>query len=88
MPAFEGLLHEALLVAALLSLPVLCVATIAGTVVAVFQAATQIQEQTLALLPKLICVGVAVALFGAFGMRLCAGLLSDVLAAIPVIVNQ
>jgi len=88
MTAFDGLLREALLVAAILCLPVLCIATLVGTVVAVLQAATQVQEQTLSLLPKLIAVGVAVALFGAVGMRLCAGLFHDVLAQIPALVQS
>lgn len=87
MAAFDGLLREALLVAAILCLPVLCVATLVGTVVAVLQAATQVQEQTLSLLPKLVAVGVAVAVFGAFGMHLCAGLFNDVLTQIPALVQ-
>jgi flagellar biosynthetic protein FliQ len=88
MAAFDGLLREALLVAAMLCLPVLCVATVVGTVVSVFQAATQVQEQTLSLLPKLVAVGIAVAIFGAFAMHLCAGLFTDVLQTIPSLVAQ
>lgn len=87
MPAFDGLLREALLVAAVLCLPVLCIATLVGTLVAVLQAATQVQEQTLSLLPKLIAVGLAVAVFGAFGLHLCATLFNDVLAQIPALVQ-
>lgn len=87
MAAFDGLLREALLVAAILCLPVLGIATVVGTAVAVLQAATQVQEQTLTLLPKLIAVGLAVAVFGAFGMRLCAGLFADVLTQIPALVR-
>lgn len=68
-------------------LPVLGIATVVGTAVAVLQAATQVQEQTLTLLPKLIAVGLAVAVFGAFGMRLCAGLFADVLTQIPALVR-
>jgi flagellar biosynthetic protein FliQ len=86
MAAFDGLLREALLVAAMLCLPVLCIATAVGTIVAVFQAATQVQEQTLSLLPKLVAVGIAVAVFGGFAMHLCAGLFSDVLQTIPSLV--
>ena len=86
--AFEGLLREALLVAAILCFPVLGVATVVGTIVAVFQAATQVQEQTLSLLPKLIAVGITVALFGSFGMHLCAQLFADVLRQIPQLVNE
>jgi flagellar biosynthetic protein FliQ len=88
MAAFDGLLREALLVAAILCLPVLCVATLVGTAVAVAQAATQVQEQTLSLLPKLIAVGLAVALFGAFGMHLCAALFTDVLAQLPALAGE
>ena len=88
MDAFDGLLREALLVGAVLCLPVLCIATIVGTVVAVLQAATQIQEQTLSLLPKLVAVGIVVAVFGAFGMHLCAALFADVLAQIPALVQS
>ena len=88
MDAFDGLLRETLLVSAILCLPVLCVATLVGTVVAVLQAATQVQEQTLSLLPKLVAVGIAVAVFGAFGMHLCAGLFADVLSQIPALVQS
>lgn len=88
MSALDGLLREALAVAAILCLPVLCIATLAGTIVAVVQAATQVQEQTLSLLPKLIAVGVAVAVFGSFGMHLCVRLFTDVLAALPALVRE
>jgi flagellar biosynthesis protein FliQ len=88
MAAFDGLLREALLVAAILCVPVLCLAALVGTMIAVIQAATQVQEQTLALLPKLIAVGVTVALFGAFGMHLCGSLFTDALAQIPALVGE
>lgn len=87
MEAFDALLRQALLVTAILCLPILGVATLIGTVVAVAQAATQIQEQTLSLLPKLIAVGLCVALFGTFGMHLCVELFADVVAGIPAIVR-
>ena len=83
MTAFDALLREALLVAALLALPVLGIATLVGTAVAVLQAATQVQEQTLSLLPKLLIVGGALALFGHAGLQLCAQLFHDAIAQIP-----
>jgi len=88
MAAFDGLLREALLVTAILCLPVLCIATLVGTVVAVFQAATQVQEQTLSLLPKLIAVGVTLAVFGGFAMHLCASLFTDVLSQLPALIGS
>ena len=87
MTEFDALLREALLVTAILTLPILVLATLVGTVVAVVQAATQVQEQTLTLLPKIVAVGIALALFGNYGLRLCAGLLTDVLTRIPELVH-
>lgn len=88
MGAFDGLLRETLVVAALLCLPILALATAVGTAVAVLQAATQVQEQTLSLLPKILAVGVAVAIFGPFGMHLCARLFADAAAQLPALVRQ
>ncbi len=84
---FESLLREALLVTAILTLPIVTLATLVGGVVAVLQAATQVQEQTLTLLPKLVVVGLAVAIFGRYGLTLCAQLLADAIASIPAIVH-
>ncbi|MDP9111542.1 MAG: flagellar biosynthetic protein FliQ [Candidatus Eremiobacteraeota bacterium] len=85
--AFDLLLRQAMVVTAILCLPVLGLATLIGTVVAVAQAATQIQEQMLSLLPKLLAVGLCVALFGSFGMHLCVQLFADAVAGIPAIVR-
>ncbi len=71
MNEFDGLIREALIVTAVLSIPILLLATTVGTIVAIVQAATQVQEQTLTLLPKVLAVGIAIALFGRFGMSLC-----------------
>ena len=87
MSEFGVLLREALIVAATLVLPILALATLVGAVVAIVQAATQIQEQTLTLLPKIVVVGIAIAMFGAFGMNLCAQLFTDALGGIPALVH-
>jgi flagellar biosynthetic protein FliQ len=79
--------REALILAAVLCLPVLAVATAVGTVVAVLQAATQIQEQTLSLLPKLLAVGLMVALFGGFALGRCGSLLERTVRLLPQIVR-
>jgi flagellar biosynthesis protein FliQ len=84
--AFDGLLRDALVTTAAISLPMLAVAAFVGTVVAVIQAATQVQEQTLTLLPKIVAVGAMVAAFGAFGMRLLSELFAHALLAIPAII--
>jgi flagellar biosynthesis protein FliQ len=86
MSAFDGLLRETMVLAAVLCVPLLAIAAFVGTAVAIVQAATQVQEQTLTLLPKVLAVGLTLALFGAFGMHACAQLFNDALAAIPDLV--
>ena len=83
MDAFDGLLRDALLTTAAISLPVLAVAALVGTAVAVVQAATQVQEQTLTLLPKILAIGAMVATFGVAAMHLLAALFDRALAVIP-----
>ena len=85
MDAFDGLLRDALLVTAVLTLPVLIVATIVGASVAIVQAATQVQEQTLTMLPKILAVGAMIVVFGRFGLQLCAHLLHEVAARMPLL---
>ena len=83
MEVLTGLLHDALIATATIALPMLGIAAIVGTAVAVVQAATQVQEQTLTLLPKVVAVGATVALFGWPAMHLLAALFARALAAIP-----
>lgn len=86
MPALFDIVREGLIVTAVLCFPVLSLATLIGLGIAVIQAATQVQEQTLTLLPKLAAVGVAFATLGPFALGVCAKLFDDAVAAIPAIV--
>lgn len=64
MASLEGLTElgqQALMLALLVSLPVVGLAAIVGLIVAVFQAATQVQDITLAHLPRLVVVAIALA---------------------------
>jgi flagellar biosynthetic protein FliQ len=84
--AFADLLRETMVLCAALCVPVLFVAALAGLIVAVAQAATQVQEQTLSVLPKILAIGGMLALFGSGGLRACAGLFHDAIAAMPAII--
>lgn len=55
---------EAVYTILLISAPMLVIAIVVGLVVSIFQATTQIQEQTLAFVPKIVAVLLAVLLFG------------------------
>ena len=61
-----ALLHEALVVTMKLCFPVLGVALVVGLLVSFVQAITQINEATLAFLPKVVAIGLALMLLGPF----------------------
>lgn len=56
--------ERAIWVILLTSGPLLLIALITGLAVSIFQATTQIQEQTLAFVPKIIAVLVGIVFFG------------------------
>jgi len=60
------IMKEALMVALKLSLPLLLVSIIIGLVVAIFQAATQIHEQTLTFVPKVIAIALLLLILGSW----------------------
>ena len=60
--ALAALGQEALLLAVAVSLPVVAIAALVGLIVAVLQAATQVQDATLGHLPRLLVVALVLAL--------------------------
>ena len=48
------------------SLPVLLISMIIGLIISILQAVTQIQEQTLSFVPKIVAVMLALIIFGNF----------------------
>ena len=48
----------------LVAAPVLIIAMVVGIIVSIFQATTQINEQTLAFVPKIIAIFIALLIFG------------------------
>lgn len=63
-----AIFQEAILVALKLAGPLLVVSIVIGLVVAVFQAATQIQEQTLTFVPKILVIGLMLFAMGSWMM--------------------
>lgn len=61
-----ALLAEAMLTIVKLGGPPLLAALVVGVIVALFQAVTQINEATLAFIPKLLALGVTMMLLGSF----------------------
>ena len=61
-----ALIHDFMIVTIKLSFPVLGVALVAGLVISFIQAITQINEATLAFLPKVVAIGLALVMLGPF----------------------
>jgi flagellar biosynthesis protein FliQ len=57
-------------VALIVSLPILAVTLFLGLLVSVFQAITQVQEQTLTFVPKLIGVGLVLTFMGGWMLNM------------------
>lgn len=62
--------QRTLLVILYVSAPVLGLSLIVGLIISIFQAATQIHEQTLTFIPKILSVIAAIAVFGAWMLRM------------------
>ena len=56
--------EKAVYVTLMISGPLLAIALIVGLLVSIFQATTQIQEQTLAFIPKIVAVMLGLIFFG------------------------
>lgn len=62
------ILRGALIVALKLTAPMLIVSIVIGLIIAIFQAATQIHEQTLTFVPKLLAIALMLLLLGSWMM--------------------
>lgn len=60
------IMREAMLVAFELAGPLLIISIIVGLIIAIFQAATQIHEQTLTFVPKLIVIALVLLALGSW----------------------
>lgn len=73
----------ALVVAAKLAGPILVAALVIGVAVSLLQTVTQIQEQTLTFVPKLVGVGLILLFAGAWMLRELVGWVTELWGSIP-----
>lgn len=74
---------QTMMVALKLSAPILLSALTVGFAVSLFQSMTQIQEFTLAFVPKLVAVGVAMLVSGNWMLHTLVNFTQDLFAMIP-----
>lgn len=78
---------EALLLVLILSAPTLLVSLTVGLVISIFQAVTQIQEQTLSMVPKLFTVFISLAVAGYWMMSLMVRFAQNLFLNFPIYVH-
>ena len=81
------LAHQALFVVLIVAAPMLGLGLIVGLAVSVFQATTSIQEQTLAFIPKIIAVFVAILIFGPWMLRIMVGYVTNIFVNLPLYIG-
>ena len=75
--------QQAIMVVLLISAPMLGLGLAVGLLVSVFQATTSIQEQTLAFIPKIVAVFVAILIFDPWMLRLMVDYVTTVFNNLP-----
>ncbi|MFA6032595.1 MAG: flagellar biosynthetic protein FliQ [Myxococcota bacterium] len=67
--AIMNVVREGLVLAAMLSLPVLIACLVTGAIVSLLQAVTQVQDQAVSFVPKLLVVAIVLAAGGPAALR-------------------
>jgi flagellar biosynthetic protein FliQ len=75
--------REAIFTALVVAAPMLLLGLITGLVVSVFQSVTQIQEQTLTFIPKILVSAFAILFFGPFMLAMLTTFTARVFSNIP-----
>lgn len=80
--------NQAIKVALMLSAPMLIGALVVGILVSIFQAVTQINEQTLSFIPKVLVIVAALVIFSPWMMETMVSYTQDLFTSIPEIVRR
>lgn len=77
--------RSALLATVIIAAPLLVVALGVGLLIGVIQAATSINEATLSFIPKLVIMGVTLAIFGGWQLGMLVDFTRDIYKRIPAL---
>ncbi len=81
------LAREAMVVAMMLAGPPLILGLIVGLAVSILQATTQIQEQTLTFVPKIIAVFLGILLFGSWMLNTIVRFTENLIGSLPTLIR-
>ncbi len=79
---------QTMIVAAKVAAPILLTALLVGFMISLFQAATQIQEQTLSFVPKMISVGIAIIVSGQWMLHTMVTFTQQLFEKVPSLLGQ
>jgi flagellar biosynthesis protein FliQ len=79
--------QEAMRVALMMAAPLLLVALISGLIISILQAATQINEQTLSFIPKILAVAATVVVAGPWMLNLMLDYIRTLFTNLPYIIG-
>jgi flagellar biosynthetic protein FliQ len=72
----------------MLSAPMLIGALVVGVLVSIFQAVTQINEQTLSFIPKILVIIAALVIFSPWMMETMVSYTQDLFTSIPELIRR
>ena len=81
------LVYQALRMAAVLAGPVIMALMVVGLIIGILQAATSINESTVAFVPKLIVFAAVIVIIGPVSLTLFTDYIRELIARIPGLVN-
>jgi len=79
--------QDAMLVAVKLTAPILLPSLAIGLIIAMFQAATQINESTLTFVPKLIIIGLVLLIIGPWMLQMFLDYFQALIKDIPLLIG-
>lgn len=80
--------NQAIKIALMLSAPMLIGALLVGVLVSIFQAVTQINEQTLSFIPKILVIIAALVIFSPWMMETMVSYTQELFLSIPEVVRK
>ena len=79
--------HDAMKVALLVAAPLLLAALVSGLIISLLQAATQVNEQTLSFIPKILAVAATVVVAGPWMLNLLLDYIRTLFSNLPYIIG-
>lgn len=80
--------NQAIKVTLMLAAPMLIGALVVGVLVSIFQAVTQINEQTLSFIPKILVIVAALVIFSPWMMETMVSYTQDLFTSIPELIRR